>query len=81
MYETEIDKLMNVEISNHNRKYISHIEHYNSIIKNILHMSANACIPFGKYRPYFKPYQNSNRLGTHYFEQRKARRANDKPRI
>ena len=61
----------------------NNIEHYNTVLTNVLHMSANSYIPCGKFRPYLKPYWKSNNLGMYHYEQREARRLwtnNSKPR-
>ena len=73
MYQTEIDKLLNFDVDSTNVTDYD-VERFTNIFISTLHISANSCIPDGKYRPYLKPYWKRNRLQDFHYEQRKARR-------
>ncbi|CAG2239638.1 unnamed protein product [Mytilus edulis] len=83
MYQTEIDKILDIIKPKIDNCTINDLEHYNTVLTNALHMSANAYIPCGKFRHYLKPYWKSNDLNAVHYEQREARREwknNNKPR-
>lgn len=82
MYQTEIDKLMNFNEFSDNASE-DDVEQFTLFLTNAMHMAANSTIPYGKFRPYLKPYWKDHNLKEFHDQQRKSRRKwieNGKPR-
>ena len=67
MCQTEIDKLFNFDVDSTNVTD-NDAERFSNIFTSTLHVSVNAFIPVGKYRPHLKPYWKVNRLQDFHYE-------------
>ena len=72
-YRSELDKLLDINLSNYtvNDEFI--VEQFNSILVNAVHSAAISCIPTGYFRHFLKPYWKSNQLNLYHDQQRHGR--------